>query len=115
MVPNSSQIEDKHGEWDWEGSHFKLADELGVGNELDSWVSGTKGRGSMKIGYVRVSKQEQNEALQRDALKEAGCEKYFNDKITSFLLKTSVIHRIWYDWFVTTERLYLPGNGFSKD
>ena len=48
----------------------------------------------MKIGYVRVSKQEQNEALQRDALKEAGCEKYFNDKITSFLLKTSVIHRI---------------------
>ncbi len=36
----------------------------------------------MKIGYVRVSKQEQNEALQRDALKEAGCEKYFNDKMT---------------------------------
>jgi Resolvase, N terminal domain len=29
-----------------------------------------------------VSKQEQNEALQRDALKEAGCEKYFNDKMT---------------------------------
>jgi len=36
----------------------------------------------MKIGYIRVSKQEQNEALQRDALKEAGCKKYFNDKIT---------------------------------
>ncbi len=36
----------------------------------------------MKIGYIRVSKQEQNEALQRDALKEAGCEKYFSDKIT---------------------------------
>jgi len=36
----------------------------------------------MKIGYVRVSKQEQNEALQKDALKEEGCEKYFNDKIT---------------------------------
>jgi DNA invertase Pin-like site-specific DNA recombinase len=31
----------------------------------------------MKVGYIRVSKQEQNEALQRDALKEAGCEKYF--------------------------------------
>src|SRR5216684_7945636 len=30
----------------------------------------------------RVSKQEQNEALQRDALKEADCEKFFNDKIT---------------------------------
>jgi len=34
----------------------------------------------MKIGYVRVSKQEQNEALQRDALEAAGCEKYFSDK-----------------------------------
>ncbi len=33
----------------------------------------------MKIGYIRFSKQEQNEALQRDALKEAGCEKFFND------------------------------------
>jgi DNA invertase Pin-like site-specific DNA recombinase len=36
----------------------------------------------MKIGYVRVSKQEQNEALQIDALKAAGCEKWFVDKIT---------------------------------
>ena len=36
----------------------------------------------MKIGYVRVSKQEQNEELQIDALKEAGCEKWFVDKIT---------------------------------
>lgn len=36
----------------------------------------------MKIGYVRVSKQEQHEALQIDALKEAGCEKWFLDKTT---------------------------------
>ena len=36
----------------------------------------------MKVGYTRVSKQEQNEALQRDALKEAECEKYFSDKMT---------------------------------
>ena len=36
----------------------------------------------MKVGYTRVSKQEQNEALQRDALKEAGCAKYFGDKMT---------------------------------
>ena len=36
----------------------------------------------MKIGYVRVSKQEQHEALQIDALKETGCEKWFLDKIT---------------------------------
>jgi DNA invertase Pin-like site-specific DNA recombinase len=36
----------------------------------------------MKIGYVHVSKQEQHEALQIDALKEVGCEKWFVDKIT---------------------------------
>jgi DNA invertase Pin-like site-specific DNA recombinase len=36
----------------------------------------------MKIGYIRVSKHEQNEALQRDALEEAGCEKYFSDVMT---------------------------------
>jgi DNA invertase Pin-like site-specific DNA recombinase len=36
----------------------------------------------MKIGYTRISKHEQNEALQRDALQEAGCEKYFNDIMT---------------------------------
>src|SRR5713101_2132826 len=36
----------------------------------------------MKIGSVRVSKQEQHEALQIDALKEAGCEKWFVDKMT---------------------------------
>lgn len=36
----------------------------------------------IKIGYVRVSKQEQHEACQIDALKEAGCEKWFVDKIT---------------------------------
>ncbi len=36
----------------------------------------------MKIGSTRVSTQEQNEALQSDALKDAGCEKYFGDTIT---------------------------------
>ncbi|GHO48465.1 recombinase family protein [Ktedonospora formicarum] len=36
----------------------------------------------MKIGYVRVSKQEQNEELQIDALKETGCQKWFTDKMT---------------------------------
>ncbi len=35
----------------------------------------------MKIGYVRISKQEQYEALQVDALKEAGCEKSFLDTL----------------------------------
>jgi|SRR5947207_13575401 len=36
----------------------------------------------MKIGYVRVSKQEQHETLQIDALKAADCEKWFIDKTT---------------------------------
>jgi DNA invertase Pin-like site-specific DNA recombinase len=36
----------------------------------------------MKIGYVRVSKHEQNEALQIYALKEASCEKWIVDKIS---------------------------------
>ncbi len=36
----------------------------------------------MKIGYTRVSKREQHEGLQEDALKEAGCEKFFMDKIS---------------------------------
>lgn len=36
----------------------------------------------MKIGYIRVSTQEQNKSLQRDALKKAGCEKYFSDTMT---------------------------------
>src|SRR5579859_3404883 len=36
----------------------------------------------MKIGYVRVSKQEQNEELQTDALREAHCERFFVDHIS---------------------------------
>src|SRR5947209_19426791 len=36
----------------------------------------------MKIGYIRVSKHEQNEALQDDALQEAECEKFFRDVMT---------------------------------
>lgn len=34
---------------------------------------------TMKIGYARVSTHEQNTAMQRHALKQAGCEKIFTD------------------------------------
>jgi DNA invertase Pin-like site-specific DNA recombinase len=34
------------------------------------------------IGYARVSKQEQNLALQRDKLKEQGCTRIFTDTIS---------------------------------
>ena len=33
----------------------------------------------MKIGYARISTQDQNLDLQKDALEKAGCEKFFQD------------------------------------
>ncbi len=36
----------------------------------------------MQVGYVRVSTNEQNTALQRDALERSGCELIFEDKIS---------------------------------
>lgn len=36
----------------------------------------------MLIGYVRVSTNDQNTALQRDALERSGCELIFEDKMS---------------------------------
>jgi DNA invertase Pin-like site-specific DNA recombinase len=39
----------------------------------------------MIIGYIRVSKEEQNENLQIDALKKYGCEKLYIEKISGVI------------------------------
>jgi DNA invertase Pin-like site-specific DNA recombinase len=36
----------------------------------------------MLIGYIRVSTQEQTADLQHDALKQAGCERFFSDTVS---------------------------------
>lgn len=36
----------------------------------------------MKLGYARVSTQDQNLALQLDALKTAGCDKVYQEKVS---------------------------------
>jgi DNA invertase Pin-like site-specific DNA recombinase len=38
---------------------------------------------SMDVGYVRVSKREQNPELQRRELRAAGCERIFEERISS--------------------------------
>jgi hypothetical protein len=41
------------------------------------------GRMGMHVGYVRVSKRDQNPELQRRELKAAGCERIFEESISS--------------------------------
>src|ERR1700746_2418419 len=46
----------------------------------------------MLIGYARVSTVDQNLALQRDALTEAGCEKIFNEQRSEAVADRPALH-----------------------
>lgn len=58
-----------------------------------------------KIGYARVSTEEQNLDLQRDALKEAGCDQIYEDQGVSALAK----HRPGFEQAVSALQ---PGDSF---
>jgi len=47
----------------------------------------------MKIGYVRVSREEQNTDLQHDALRAAGCDEIHEDKATGATFKRPGLDR----------------------
>ena len=46
----------------------------------------------MKIGYARVSTEDQNLALQIDALRQQGCERIFEEKMTGASRSRPVLH-----------------------
>jgi len=66
----------------------------------------------MKIGYIRVSKQQQNEALQIDALRNAGCEKLFTDKMTGSKFERDGLGRSLQHLIVTLSGLQERGIDF---
>jgi DNA invertase Pin-like site-specific DNA recombinase len=46
----------------------------------------------MVLGYARVSTVDQNLALQRDALAEAGCQKIFTEQISGAVTDRPALH-----------------------
>jgi len=47
----------------------------------------------MKIGYARVSTADQTTRLQIDALKKAGCERIYEDKLSGVLTKRPALDK----------------------
>ena len=50
-------------------------------------------RSAMKIGYARVSTEDQNLDLQFDALKQQGCTKIFQEKMTGTTKSRPVLNK----------------------
>lgn len=50
---------------------------------------------SMKIGYARISTNEQNPNSQKDALKAAGCEKIVTEQITGASVKRPKLDKLF--------------------
>lgn len=48
----------------------------------------------MKIGYVRVSRQEQDLVLRLDALTKEGCEQIFQEKVAELQRKSDTLGRM---------------------
>ena len=48
----------------------------------------------MQIGYVRVSTNDQNTSLQRDALERAGCELIYEEKMSGTVANRPVLKRV---------------------
>jgi DNA invertase Pin-like site-specific DNA recombinase len=54
----------------------------------------TSKKQGMRMAYVRVSTNEQDESLQRDALEAAGCEKFFEDRSSGVLASRPALDKM---------------------
>jgi DNA invertase Pin-like site-specific DNA recombinase len=58
---------------------------------------GTTPKGGMLVGYARVSTEDQNLDLQRDALTHAGCERIFTDVASGAKDERTGLAHVWGD------------------